>query len=666
VREPRSVRTTAFGLMGIVAALATAWFTVSGNSGRSREGLLIRDSGLARQFEPALDEVDIVAASGGVVREALQPMSTLDELIDYAGWLEESSGQRVRLVLYEHGLPRTATSRRAVTEKVVVHFAPGIDIDEIARAAGAVACRTVPYARGLAVLDVRRSADSIGLAAALRADPRIRSADPLLTRWRFKRMVPNDPYFTKQWHLLNTGQNSGTPGIDVNAIGVWNRFLGKGVVVGIVDDGLQMKHPDLSPAVKRAYGWDFVDNDKDPSPNIYRDSHGSACAGVAGARGNNGKGVSGAAPGATLAGLRLISAPTTDETEAAAFAHRNDVIHIKSNSWGPSDNGRVLEGPGPLADAAIADAVTNGRSGMGTIFVWAGGNGRQSLDNANYDGYANSIYTIAVGAVDDWGNHTTYSEPGACLVVCAPSGNSGHQGITTTDLLGDYGMNDSSRVDDMADRDYTQNFGGTSSAAPLAAGVIALMLEANPDLGWRDVQEILIRTAAKVDPTDADWSVNGAGFHFNHNYGAGMVNAADAVNLARTWKNRGPTGIVGAGVGGTNRAIPDNDPNGLALSLNLSKSRLRVEHVTVKVSISHPARGQLAITLTSPSGTVSRLAEPHNDIGADYAEWSFTSVRHWGEKSTGKWTVTVADKLAGKTGTLSTASIEISGTALKN
>ena len=161
MREPRSVRTTAFGLTGIVATLATAWFTVSGNSGRSREGLLIRDSGLARHFEPALDEIDIVAASGGVVREALQPMSTLDELIDYAGQLEESTGQRVRLVLYEHGLPHTAASRRAVTEKVVVHFAPGADIDEIARAAGAVVCRTVPYARGLAVLDVRRSAPSI-------------------------------------------------------------------------------------------------------------------------------------------------------------------------------------------------------------------------------------------------------------------------------------------------------------------------------------------------------------------------------------------------------------------------------------------------------------------------------------------------------------------------
>src|SRR5205085_9598725 len=143
------------------------------------------------------------------------------------------------------------------------------------------------------------------------------------------------------------------------------------------------------------------------------------------------------------------------------------IIHIKNNSWGPPDcdvGGTVLEAPGPLMQAAIADGVANGRNGKGVIYTWACGNGRACGEDINYDGFANSINVFPVGAIGDRGEPVDYSEPGACLVLCVPS--SDNQGITTTDLTGSYGYN-TSGTGDLPDIDYTQNFGGTSAAAPL-------------------------------------------------------------------------------------------------------------------------------------------------------------------------------------------------------
>src|SRR5205823_13862228 len=121
----------------------------------------------------------------------------------------------------------------------------------------------------------------------------------------------------------------------------------------------------------------------------------------------------------------------------AAMTHSNSVIHIKNNSWGPPDcpmGGAVLEAAGPLMQAALADAVATGRNGKGVIFTWACGNGLECGEDVNYDGFANLIQVFAIGAVDDHGEQADYSEPGACLVVTAPSSDG--QGITTTDLMG--------------------------------------------------------------------------------------------------------------------------------------------------------------------------------------------------------------------------------------
>jgi len=180
------------------------------------------------------------------------------------------------------------------------------------------------------------------------------------------------------------------------------------------------------------------------------------------------------------------------------------------------------------------------------------------------------------------------------------------------------------------------------------------------------VQEILIRTATKNSAGDGDWANNGAGFHFNHKYGAGIVNARAAVTAALSWTNLGPRVRAASVQTSLALAIPDNNTGGVTRTFALAAPNLRVEHVALTVNATHAYRGDLAITLVSPAGTVSRLAERHADSGDHYANWRFTSVRHWGENSQGTWTVRVADGRSGTAGTLNSLQLEIFGTAGSN
>jgi subtilisin-like proprotein convertase family protein/endonuclease/exonuclease/phosphatase family metal-dependent hydrolase len=488
------------------------------------------------------------------------------------------------------------------------------------------------------------------------------------SRQQQKRFVPDDPLYSQQWHLQNTGQQAGTAGEDARLTTAWDSARGTGVVIGVVDDGLQYTHPDLAPAYRADLSYDFNGNDADPLPGT-GDDHGTAAAGVAAARGNNGVGVSGAAPGASLAGIRLISAVTSDQQEANGLTYKPQDISIYSNSWGPNDDGLTLEGPGPLTRAAMGNAVQTGRGGLGSIYVWAAGNGLDANDNSNYDGYANSRYTIAVAAVDNKGKQSWYSEPGANIFVAAPSSGgtatTDGAGITTTDRTGADGYNVSATASpgNLSDRNYTNDFGGTSSATPLVSGVVALMLEANPNLSWRDVQHVLANSARRNDPADAGWSQNGAGKWVNHKYGFGVVDATAAVNLAKTWTTVGPEVSATSGTITVGQSIPDNNATGIASSFTMGAD-IRVESVEIVFSATHASRGNLQVVLTSPSGTQSVLAEKHSDTGANYSGWTFSTVRDWGESSRGTWTLTVSDRTAGTTGTFGSWAMNVYGTAL--
>ncbi len=620
----------------------------------------LRDGSEVREFEVAVDEVQM---SGSHRVEKLVGKKSAEEARQAARQLRRSGSERPRLVLYEAGKERSEATRRVLTDEIVVKVRAGEDPAAVAATHGLRFSRALNFAPGHFLFEAPEVGGALEVLDRLRRSDRVVSAEAQLARQHQKRLVPNDPLFAGQWHLRNTGQGGSLPGTDVKVSSVWDTYRGTGVRIGIVDDGMQVTHPDLAPNADLINDRDWNDlTPDDPSPDVTFDFHGTACAGVAAGRGNNGLGISGAAPEATLVGMRLIAGFTTDLDDAEAMAWRSDIIQIKSNSWGPRDDARTISGPGPMTSFAIEEATQSGRGGLGSIFLWAGGNGGSLSDNSNNDGFANSRFAIGVGAIGSNGRRSYYSEVGANLLISAPS-NGSALGITTTDLRGDDGYNAAGFTGELANRDYTNEFGGTSSACPLVAGCAALVLQANPLLGWRDVHEILIRSAAKVDATDSDWITNGAGFHFNHKYGAGMMNVEQAVALALGWTNLAAEVNVDRAQSGLSVPIPDNVPAGVVRQFDFADSNVRVERVTVQVNIQHSSRGQLAITLVSPSGTESRLAEKHTDSNDNFTNWTFSTVRHWGENSQGTWTLRVADLASSGLGEVKAVAVSVFGTS---
>ncbi|MHC4400888.1 MAG: S8 family serine peptidase, partial [Planctomycetota bacterium] len=521
-------------------------------------------------------------------------------------------------------------------------------------------------------LDWQEVADRLGTAEG------VTYSYPLVTLVReVRQYAPLDPLFPDQWHLENTGQTSGTPGADANVTPVWDPagigIDGTGVVIGIVDDGLEYTHPDLAGQYVAAYSFDFNFNDPDPLPDdpfapLFFDNHGTAVAGVAAAEANNSEGGAGAAPGAGLAGLRLLSTGITDQEEADALSYESQNIDVYNNSWGPADGFGLIEGPGPLTMSALRVGALYGRGGLGTIYTWAGGNGGAFGDNANYDGYANSRYTIAVAAIDHNGQQSSYSEPGAPILISAYSSGAG-VGITTTDRTGDAGYNAAGTGDGdpLADVNYTSTFGGTSSATPLVSGVVALMLEANPALTYRDVQHILVETAERNDPTDGDWTFNAAGHAVNHKYGFGAIDAEAAVTAAQLWQGVATEEVINTGVVNVATPIPGT---GSSSTVSLAGNVGQIEWVEVVFDATFANAfdaADLEIRLIAPSGTESILAEPHfadptlTPSEVSYSNWTFTSARHWGESSGGDWTLVVTDSAGNNRGTWNSWQLNVYG-----
>ena len=550
--------------------------------------------------------------------------------------------------------------------------------------------------------------------------------------------IPDDTYFSKQWHLENTGQQGGTKGEDVNILPAWNTALpgpysqnkyirGDGIIIAIVDDGIEITHEDLAPnafPLSQQHHYDFIDGDDDPTPTTTTFAplglppiipvkkpiakHGTAVAGVALARGFNGQGVCGAAPEAHLAGYRILLDGAVKQGLVGNFyvkgkgvnfsylIHNCRNVHIYNNSWA----NRTLEILDSKDMSKLRMGTLWGRDTLGSIYVFGAGNiGEVYVDdhwvsdelNSNYNAAANSRYVIAVAASNHEGKRARYSALGANLLVNAPAGDAmwGRPMITTTDRSGYEGYNPRgndtrpNNLPDYSDLNYTDSFGGTSSAAPLVSGIIALILQANPKLTWRDVQHLLIETAEKNDPTDLDWQTNAAGYAINHKYGFGRIDAAAAVNAALSWQNV-PQEIEDSkrpqGDSLVNKVIPDGTydhgkPLGVEDTITISEN-IRIEFVELTFSAPHDRWGDLEVILTSPAGTQSVLAEQHYSItkpstwpvGASFGYggkgWRFGSFRHFGETSQGDWTLTVRDRKISVAGKFKEWKIKFYGTEL--
>ena len=196
----------------------------------------------------------------------------------------------------------------------------------------------------------------------------------------------------------------------------------------------------------------------------------------------------------------------------------------------------------------------------------------------------------------------------------------------------------------------TSQFGGTSAASPIAAGVAALVLQANPLLSARDVQHVLIRSARRVNPTDPTWGFNGAGAGsmraWSELFGFGAIDAGAAVALAQTWTNRPPESTIVAPVVTVNQTLPDNNATGISSNVNVTGG-LIVERAQLTLLAPHSRIGQLRVTLTSPTGSVATLAALRNDNTAGgYNNFTFSPVRFWDERAAGTWTLRVSDETA--------------------
>lgn len=488
------------------------------------------------------------------------------------------------------------------------------------------------------------------------------------------RYLPSDPLFGDQWNLNNSGQNGATPGVDINVERAWDDYTGAGVTVGVWDDGVEYDHSDLDDNYDTGLHVKLGGDVHDPYPQDPGSAHGTAVAGIIAAE-NNGSGAVGVAFEATLGAVDIFYDPDVD---IGASMYKLDSFDVTNHSWGwttPFADNILDTGSGFWSTffGGLLDSTENGRGGLGTINVVAAGNDRTSNRDANDSSFNNIPQTIAVAAVADDGFVSWYSTPGAAVLISAPS-NGGNNGVTTTDRAGSNGYSSGK---------YTDSFGGTSAASPTIAGVAALILDANPNLGWRDVQDILAYSAVHTGSTVGagpsgnelhGWSYNGAdnwnggGLHFSNDYGFGLVDATAAVRLAESWRQQDTNANWRTNVaGGFNSptVVPDDDPGGIGFNFNVTDTT-ELEHVGLKLEFANAYEGDYEILLTSPSGTVSQLSTPFNNGNTALDEILLVSNAFRGESGVGTWTVSIADVWAAYEGTLISAQLEFYGASASN
>ena len=373
--------------------------------------------------------------------------------------------------------------------------------------------------------------------------------------------APNDTYWDNLWHLENVDTNGVRLGYDFNARGAWPFTRGAGVTIAIVDDGVDLNHPDLTNQAAANLHWNFesdTPNGQHPSDNKI---HGTPVAGLAVAEGNNHRGIIGVAPEAKFASWVIYNTNPASGTFvnsnqlAKMFQFHMDEVAVQNHSWVKPGTG--LTPMSSVENLAISNAVFNGRGGKGVVIVRAAGNDRTSGRNASEDAYTADPRVITVGALRPDGIVASYSTPGAPLLVSAPGGDAGIASLFTTDRLGTKGYNYVTFPgSDLSDYVFSSlGFQGTSAATPLISGVAALLLSANPALSYRDVQQILLLASTQTS-NDPDIVTNGAGFLVSHNSGFGLVNAGTAVDLARSWTPRPPL-ILSTNSTAGDKDIPD-------------------------------------------------------------------------------------------------------------
>lgn len=521
----------------------------------------------------------------------------------------------------------------------------------------------------------------------------------------------------------------GKPGIDINLNPAMIEGLtGKGIKIRIVDSGLQMNHPDLVTNINAADSFNFASwnphgcticDPNDPSPLPVPGApgdHGTSVAGIAGAMGWNDIGSRGVAPDVELSGMNLLS-PEVEPTDEHFIYQLNGDVDIVNQSFGANTKGleKNLQ-LDSLYDSTMETNVIRGRNGKGIIYVKAAGNGFDIREDANFDPVNTTPWTIVVGAVNALGEKASYSTPGSNLWISAPAGEYGFQSeytrltdislpklsftpaIITTDftssefpcqwgfskrpnffyeenknlespyLLFSLGQSSGFNMGWNALNptcDYTATMNGTSAATPIISGVVALLMQKNPYLTWRDIKHILATTARKIDAERDEesttinghrfvrtqsWKTNAAGYAFHNWYGFGLVDVGAALKMAdpATYQPLPDYHYTDWESAGNVETIPTNDPWGILQDFTQRDKHLIAETVQIKINIHHLDMSHIGLILESPSGTTSILLPPQN--GAyykDFQEMVFSSQAFYNEGVEGVWKLNVVDGKGG-------------------
>jgi subtilisin family serine protease len=413
----------------------------------------------------------------------------------------------------------------APTGDVLVRFEREPSIAELARlraSSGGVDWERARGAWPVFRLELPDGADPARLSSQLRGRSDVRWAEPdrhaLL---QAHGPVLDDPYLADQWHLENLGQNTayGLPGADVGARQAWHYVDGSGQLIAIMDSGVDIDHPDLDALPT---GLNVEDGSDDPRPYVELENHnhGTAVAGLAAATGGNGIGVAGVAYGARILAVRLLGEVTLFGIYNGFVFATEEGASVLNNSWGMSQPDCPDVPVYDMLQDAMAYPAAEGRGGLGAVVLFSTGN--HGCDASAYPMLLVEN-VIGVGAINDRDRLLDYSNTGDIVDVVAPSGSGygAEQGLTlsTTD-------HSTAGWDNFDDEGlYTNTMSGTSASCPVAAGVVALMLDANPRLTERQVREVLCATAVRVDLEGGDYDAAG----WSPRYGCGRVHAGAAV-----------------------------------------------------------------------------------------------------------------------------------------
>lgn len=528
----------------------------------------------------------------------------------------------------------------------------------------------------------------------------------------------DDPLASYAWHLQNTGQTTfasaaGTPGEDMDIREVHDSGVkGAGVKIAVSDSGVDINHSDLSGNGLSGGHRDYSDENSstwrngNPYP-IEEEAHGTAVTGLIAALGWNGIGSRGVAPSAKFGGFLFIGNfhSSTSSYEAKLLDQMTGDFDIFNYSYGyagcefvPADTDVI---------AAYEAGVTNLRGGKGAIYIQAAGNefvGANSscydndssafLGNTNTSEDHNHPYVILAGSVNAKGKIASYSTPGSGLWVSAAGGEDGEDNpaMLTTDILGcSDGFSSSSSSVTGFNRgssslnskcNYTNVMNGTSSATPVLSGVVALMLEANPALTWRDVKHILAMTADKINYStsainkpgssnsglaghtyDYLYVKNAANIDFSNTYGFGRVNANAAVTMAKTYVSALGTYLESPYTtsGAISLAIPDNSAAGVESTINVAQN-YKIESVQIKITTDHTYIGDLGVELVSPAGTRSKLLLIGSNLkDSGLNDFTLLTNAFYNENSAGNWKIKLIDGYTADTGSLTNWKIRING-----